>query len=59
MVVAVKDSQELAMVKTTGVVEIALMVADIQASRVFYTDGIGLKVISPDFGGPTTGMTIL
>ena len=40
------------MVVTTGVVEIVLMVADVEASRRFYTEVLGLRVISPDFGGP-------
>ena len=40
------------MVTTTGVVEIVLMVQDVEKSRQFYADTLGLKVISPDFGGP-------
>jgi catechol 2,3-dioxygenase-like lactoylglutathione lyase family enzyme len=40
------------MVRTTGVVEIVLMVQDIQKSRAFYSEVLGLKVISPDLGGP-------
>jgi catechol 2,3-dioxygenase len=40
------------MVTTTGVVEVVLMVQDVEKSLAFYTDVIGLKVISPDLGGP-------
>jgi catechol 2,3-dioxygenase-like lactoylglutathione lyase family enzyme len=40
------------MIKTTGVVEIVLMVQDVEKSRAFYAGVLGLKVISPDLGGP-------
>jgi catechol-2,3-dioxygenase len=40
------------MVRTIGVVEIVLMVRDVEKSRAFYSDVLGLKVISPDLGGP-------
>jgi catechol-2,3-dioxygenase len=45
-------SKEEDMVTTTGVVEIVLMVQDVEKSRQFYAETLGLKVISPDFGGP-------
>jgi catechol-2,3-dioxygenase len=34
------------------VVEIVLLVQDVEKSRAFYTDVLGLTVISPDLGGP-------
>jgi catechol 2,3-dioxygenase-like lactoylglutathione lyase family enzyme len=40
------------MVTTTGVVEIVLMVQDVQKSLAFYSGLLGLRVISPDLGGP-------
>ncbi len=40
------------MVTTTGVVEIVLMAQDVEKSRKFYTEVLGLKVLSPDLGGP-------
>jgi catechol 2,3-dioxygenase-like lactoylglutathione lyase family enzyme len=40
------------MVTTTGLAEIVLMVQDIQKSQDFYRDVLGLKVISPQLGGP-------
>lgn len=40
------------MVSTQGLAEIVLMVGDVERSRRFYEGTLGLKVISPDFGGP-------
>jgi catechol 2,3-dioxygenase-like lactoylglutathione lyase family enzyme len=40
------------MVTTQGLAEIVLMVADVQASRRFYEGTLGMKVISPELGGP-------
>ena len=40
------------MVTTNGLAEIVLMVGDVDASRRFYQETLGLKVISPDLGGP-------
>lgn len=40
------------MLTTQGLAEIVLMVGDVERSRRFYVDTLGLKVISPDFGGP-------
>jgi catechol-2,3-dioxygenase len=40
------------MIQTTGLAEIVLMVRDVEQSRRFYQETLGLAVISPDFGGP-------
>ena len=40
------------MVTTQGLAEIVLMVGDVGSSRRFYEGTLGLKVISPDLGGP-------
>lgn len=40
------------MVTPTGLAEIVLMVQDVERSQRFYCDVLGLKVISPDLGGP-------
>ena len=40
------------MVTTQGLAEIVLMVGDVESSRRFYEGTLGLKVISPDLGGP-------
>lgn len=40
------------MVRTSGLAEIVLMVGNVEQSRRFYEGILGLKVISPDFGGP-------
>ena len=40
------------MIRTTGLAEIVLMVRDVAQSRRFYQETLGLKVISPDLGGP-------
>jgi catechol 2,3-dioxygenase-like lactoylglutathione lyase family enzyme len=40
------------MIRTTGLAEIVLLVGNIEQSRRFYEGILGLKVISPDFGGP-------
>src|SRR5688572_19880546 len=40
------------MITTSGLAEIVLMVGDVEASRRFYEETLGLKVISPDLGGP-------
>ncbi len=40
------------MIETTGLAEIVLMVSNVEQSRRFYEGILGLKVISPDFGGP-------
>jgi catechol-2,3-dioxygenase len=38
--------------RTLGLAEIVLMVGDIARSRQFYEGTLGLRVISPDLGGP-------
>lgn len=40
------------MIATQGLAEIVLMVKDVERSRRFYQETLGLKVISPDLGGP-------
>jgi catechol-2,3-dioxygenase len=40
------------MIAIQGLAEIVLMVADVDRSRRFYQESLGLKVISPDLGGP-------
>jgi catechol-2,3-dioxygenase len=40
------------MIKTTGLAEIVLMVRNVEQSRRFYVETLGLTVISPDLGGP-------
>src|SRR3954453_5795159 len=40
------------MISTTGLAEIVLMVRDVEESRRFYEETLGLKVISSNFGGP-------
>lgn len=40
------------MIKTAGLAEIVLMVRDVEQSRRFYQETLGLTVISPDLGGP-------
>jgi catechol-2,3-dioxygenase len=40
------------MVRTTGLAEVVLMVREVAEARRFYEETLGLKVISPDFGGP-------
>ena len=40
------------MVTTQGLAEIVLMVGDVESSRRFYEQTLGLKVISPNLGGP-------
>jgi catechol-2,3-dioxygenase len=40
------------MIKTTGLAEIVLVVRNVEQSRRFYEETLGLKVISPDLGGP-------
>jgi catechol-2,3-dioxygenase len=40
------------MIRTTGLAEIVLVVRDVAQARRFYQETLGLKVISPDLGGP-------
>ncbi|MGE3985709.1 MAG: VOC family protein [Dehalococcoidia bacterium] len=40
------------MIVANGLAEIVLMVGDVERSRRFYEETLGLKVISPDLGGP-------
>jgi catechol-2,3-dioxygenase len=40
------------MITTAGLAEIVLMVGDVEQSRRFYEETLGLTVISPDLGGP-------
>jgi len=40
------------MIGTTGLAEIVLMVRDVAEARRFYEETLGLRVISPDLGGP-------
>jgi len=40
------------MVTTQGLAEIVLMVSDVESARRFYEGTLGLKVISPELGGP-------
>lgn len=47
-----QEQKEESVVTTTGVVEIVLMVQDVERSRKFYSDVLGLRVISPDLRGP-------
>jgi catechol-2,3-dioxygenase len=39
-------------ITASGLAEIVLLVGDVEQSRRFYQEVLGLKVISPDFGGP-------
>jgi catechol 2,3-dioxygenase-like lactoylglutathione lyase family enzyme len=40
------------MITASGLAEIVLLVGDVEQSRRFYQEVLGMKVISPDLGGP-------